>query len=156
MTIYAFLVESLAIEGIFRAPSPEELSESDRFLTSPIINLRSICTIQKIYTPHATLRNTVGMDVTIEGYAAPPGGPSIGVQLDNLAQRILSGLDPWAGHIEFRNLHPFTDGNGRISRIIWAWSMVCNKRDPFARSFLQSWYRQTMAFHRDDSKAPPA
>jgi Fic family protein len=38
------------------------------------------------------------------------------------------------------------DGNGRTGRMLWAWHMKHQGRDPFLRPFLHTWYYQTLQY----------
>lgn len=46
---------------------------------------------------------------------------------------------PWEVHIAYEMLHPFTDGNGRSGRMLWAWQMR-----NFPLDFLHTFYYQTL------------
>jgi len=47
-------------------------------------------------------------------------------------------------HFFLDTIHPFIDGNGRSGRVLWAWQEQRAGRDPFALSFLQRWYYDSL------------
>ena len=84
--LISFLAESLAIEGICRPPSSEEITAALRFLLQPI-GLRSINKLQTVIAPGLSLRDAAGMDVRVGSYSPPPGGPEIPRKLRRLLNR---------------------------------------------------------------------
>lgn len=139
-----FVRESNRIEGIDRPPTTEEIHATGLFLEG-FCTTSKLCILQAVYTPSKPLRLGRGMDVRVGNHVAPPGGERIGFELDRICARANSSWgNPWQQHIEFENLHPFMDGNGRTGRALWAWQMRFLGRDPFALPFLHRWYYQTL------------
>lgn len=140
----AFLRESNAIEGIHREPYLAEVAAADHFMRLPGLGLQDVNDIQSAFAPGHKLRERIGLDVRVGTYIAPRGGPEVrdclcGILLEMQAERA-----PWKTHVAFEMLHPYTDGNGRTGRILWAWHMQRLGRDPFALSFLHRFYYQTL------------
>ena len=148
MTIYygivPFLKESLAIESIHRAPTPEEVRATETFLATGL-SVASICVVQEVYAPNRPLRKSPGMNVRVGDYYPPTGGRKIVNLLRDLVADIDGGGDPFRCHVRFESLHPFMDGNGRTGRILWAWNMQRKGLDPFSLPFLHRFYYQTLA-----------
>jgi Fic family protein len=53
-------------------------------------------------------------------------------------------LSPFAAHVRYEHLHPFTDGNGRSGRAIWAWQMLYQGRGEIPLGFLHHFYYQSI------------
>lgn len=139
-----FVRESNQIEGILRHPTSEEVDATDRFirLNAPVVS--DIEDLVEVYQPEAKLRLSPGMNVRVGRHIAPPGGPEIGARLAALLEN-LGMSDPWETHVGYETLHPFTDGNGRSGRALWAWQMCARHDHGLELGFLHRFYYQTLA-----------
>lgn len=142
-----FVKESNKIEGILRQPTKAELIEAERFLNLDIVRIDDLVSFVQVYQPDAILRDRAGLDVRVGNHIAPRGGPEIVGALHKVID-LANDYDssPWATHNAYETLHPFTDGNGRSGRILWAWQMVNQDCWPFLRlGFLHAHYYQTLS-----------
>jgi len=144
-----FITESNKIEGIIRAPTAREISEFYRFMDLDAVTVHDLEIFVKAYQPDARLRDKVGLNVAIGGHRPTPGGPHVREQLEalltraNRPQYITLPGEPDSAfevHVAYEMLHPFTDGNGRSGRMLWAWQMR-----KFSLGFLHTWYYQSLA-----------
>lgn len=142
--IERFMRESNAIEGILRGPTGNEIRAAERLMQMFSMSATALGDFQAIAAPGKPLREREGMDVRVGNYIAPPGGPNILKRLQAIIRRANQGADPYEVHLQFETLHPYLDGNGRTGRILWAWQMHQQGRDPFALGFLHRWYYQTL------------
>ena len=100
------------------------------------------------------LRKEYGLDVRVGDHLPPRGGPFVEYELIEMCKKIKdvrAEKHVLQFHIQFENLHPFTDGNGRTGRAIW-WAQMCllNKehRLDLPLSFLQKFYYETLSNSR--------
>lgn len=143
--LFNFVSESNRIEGILRAPTQDELTITDWFLSLPKPSLEDLIKLVAVYQPDAVLRTENRLNVQVGSYIAPPGGPDIKERLERiLATEFLTFINPWVIHLDYENLHPFTDGNGRSGRALWAWIMV-RRQSGLPLGFLHQFYYQTLA-----------
>ena len=136
-----FVRESNLIEGIQREPTKEELFEFNRFMRLEQVHIDDLEQFVRVYQPNAKLRRTIGYDVRIGGHVPMPGGPRVEQTLMDLLRDIDAGLDSWEAHIRYETLHPFSDGNGRSGRMLWAWQEGPYK---LQLGFLHKFYYQTL------------
>lgn len=142
-----FVRESNRIEGILRDPTEEEIREHEMFMAQEPLTVARVQDFVWLVTDGAAdLREHFGMDVIVGSHRPPPGGEAIKDELGELLWEIWDGHagTPYAAHCRYERLHPFTDGNGRSGRAIWAWHMRHIGLDPFALPFLHRFYYQAL------------
>jgi hypothetical protein len=152
-SLVAFVRESNAIEGIHRDPLHREIKAHEAFLALDEIRVEHLETFVSDVAG-ASLRTLPGMNVRVGPHLPPSGGPKIEAELTELLTVLAntvgghSQITPWEVHVEYETLHPFTDGNGRSGRVLWAWQMSKEGRDPFALGFLRAAYYQALEASR--------
>lgn len=147
-----FIRESNRIEGILRDPTDAEIAASETFLSKDAVTVSGLQAFVSACQPGASLRTQYGMDVRVGSHRPPLGGPKILSGLESLVLGVAAGIHPYSIHLDYEHLHPFTDGNGRSGRILWAWQMLDQERFPrLMLGFLHAFYYQVL--ERGD-KAP--
>lgn len=145
-----FVAESNRIEGIQRTMQ-REIEAHETLLSLDELAVEHMEIFVAHVQPGAKLRRHVGLDVRVGPHVPPPGGPEIE---QGLAQLLIGidgapwGTTPWENHVAYESLHPFTDGNGRSGRALWAWQMIKEGRDPFALPFLHRSYYDALNWGR--------
>ncbi len=140
-----FIRESNRIENIHRDPTDAEIDEFDRFINLDKVCVHDLERFVSVYQRNAVLRRQPGMNIQLGEHVAPPGGPLIEELLINLLLDIEGGLGPWEAHVRYETLHPFTDGNGRSGRMLWAWQVGPLK---LGLGFLHQWYYDSLSRSR--------
>jgi hypothetical protein len=140
-----FIIESNRIEGIVREPTTAEREEFKRFLSLRVITVAELEQFVNICQPGAVLRERTGLNVRVGSATPPPGGPHIRRGLEKL---LTVEVPPYVRHVAYELLHPFTDGNGRSGRALWAWQM-----QKFPLGFLHTYYYQSLATANADLRA---
>ena len=145
--IRKFVSESNRIEGIYRDPTLEEVEEHKRFVALKVVTVEDLEAFVRVYQPNARLRVHAGLNVRVGNYRPPAGGANILTHLDALVDRANRLEDsPYAIHCAYEKLHPFTDGNGRSGRALWAWQMERLGGCPLG--FLHHFYYQALEASR--------
>jgi Fic/DOC family len=144
MNIYERVAENNRIEGIDRAPTDEEIREHERFVRLEKVSISELEQFVRIYQPgNSRLRSIPGLNVQVGCHVPPRGGEHILAQLQALVMDINAcKVSAWDAHVQYATLHPFTDGNGRSSRVLWYWMMRNTSR--VTLGFLHAFYYQTL------------
>lgn len=141
----AFVRESNAIEGITRRPTDAEVAAHRAFLKEgPTV--AAFVALVAVLQPNAVLRDRPEVPgVRVADHVAPPSGPLIRAQLEDLVSRAVDGDPPYEVHLAYETLHPFTDGNGRSGRALWLWQMLEDGDPLWTLGFLHAWYYQSLS-----------
>jgi Fic/DOC family protein len=152
--IRQFAAESDRIEQL--EPDERHVVALTGFLALPKLTVTDLREFVGAIEPKAKLRDRAGRNVSIVDratgillYRPPEGGQHIVGRLEELLEEVNRGdLSPAVAHAAYESLHPFTDGNGRSGRAIWAWHMQKVDIDPFGLPFLHRWYYQSLELVR--------
>jgi hypothetical protein len=137
-----FVTESNLIEGINRPPTQGEITEHERFVALDSITVQQLANFVSVYQAGANIRSHYGMDVRVGKHIPPSGGPRIVELLTDLLSTI-DDMTPYQAHVAYETLHPFTDGNRRSGRVLWAWHMRQTVGDS-PLGFLHHFYYQAL------------
>lgn len=138
-----FIRESNRIEGIKRAPTAAEIAEHVRFVGLGRIAVGDLQRFVKVYQPDAVLRDREDLNVRVGSHIAPPGGLTVVQDLRSIIAVANDGMaSAYHVHCGYETLHPFTDGNGRSGRALWAWQMLRQGGCPLG--FLHHFYYQAL------------
>jgi hypothetical protein len=144
----AFVRESNRIEGIIRAPTDKEVKAHQTLIARKRVKVEHVTALVAVCQPSAVLRATADVPgVRVGSHIAPPSGPKIVEAFEGLLRRIANdAVTPWAAHVEYETLHPYTDGNGRSGRAVWLWHMTLKGQQhrALALGFLHAFYYQTL------------
>lgn len=141
-----FLEESNKIEGT--EISEGEFEASMNILDGKLINCSDLRNYVNITEPGARLRDRYGLDVRVGNHTPIPGGERIKDEIELILGLVNENYQhPYRLHQRYEALHPFTDGNGRSGRLLWAWQMVRFDYWPgLSLGFLHAFYYQALEF----------
>ncbi len=144
-----FITESNAIEGILREPLAAEIQAHELFLALPQIEVKDLKRFVSAVQPDAILRDSPDLNVRVGKHVAPRGGPSVEHELRSILALAHADSNPYKVHLNYETLHPFTDGNGRSGRALFAWMLLKRgKGDQLKRlGFLHLWYYLSLEHH---------
>ena len=141
-----FCIESLAIEGIMREPTDDEVDSLLFFLCSKHPGVNLIRNTVKVWEPTAELRDRIGMDVMVSNHTPIAGGRDVGAELQRILNQAVTGhLSPFQIYTKYQHLHPFMDCNGRSGRMLWLWCKIHNDMVRDIPSFLESFHYDALA-----------
>lgn len=142
-----FVRESNRIEGINREPTAAEIDAHDQFCALRQVALVNLEWFVNVVEPGARLRSEPGLNVRVGNHIPPAGGPDILVNIRDLLENVnTQRWSPFAVHMAYETLHPFTDGNGRSGRVLWLWQM--GGIELASLGFLHHFYYQTLEAQR--------
>ena len=152
--LFAFVVESYKIEGEISSLADEEKAKYAHLFHHTILKhipnqpvAGRIDLIESILPPHVNMREKEGCNVRVGNYFPPPGGPGIRkallAMLDN-EYLMNPEISAYQFHKDFEDLHPYTDFNGRIGRLLWLIKKVDHENYDGSRGFLHQWYYDSL------------
>lgn len=148
-----FLAERLKVGGSPHDPSI--LPAVKAFVKLDEITSGDVESIGKVFDPRVHQRRVAGQDMVFGGIEAPKGGDEIEARL----AEIISIGDAYRQFMAFMRLHPLSDANGRVSRLIWFRNMLRARRfyeieQTLVLGFLHAIYYQAIRDGAQVAKTP--
>ncbi len=140
----AFVKMSNGIEGILGNPTFTELTAHDEFMKLETVHIPDLERFVTAIQPGARLRLAKEDTVTVGAHIPPAPGQAVLYNLQNMLDALASNPykpTPYKLHCAYLTLHPFTDGNGRSARALYAWqSNKLEYTGYLERGFLKQFY----------------
>lgn len=142
-----FLRSSNEIEGEVWKKLPIEAAKFALSLAYNDITSEDICKIHALHGEDLRSQNNVELGkfrvyhVRVGKWIAPHP-----LEVPELMEDFCKNwktYDAWKAHNEFELIHPFTDGNGRVGRLLWLIKMQ-QKEYSLDKDFLKEYYYQTL------------
>jgi hypothetical protein len=129
----AFVRESNRIEGIHRNPTPEEIKAHKTLIARKRVKVEHVTALVAVCQPNAILRASSNIPgVRVGNHIAPPSGPQIVNDLEKLLADIsANAITPWAAHVRYETLHPYTYWIGFkviLKAMDWSTNLVMRSR----------------------------
>lgn len=129
--VQRFLKESNALEGVHDADSMKHARIAwEYLLLYDTMNIEIIKHAHRLLMKNQDIESKYkgawrDVPVWIGGHKKSQPPIVIDNQMKIWCRKTMKGvLDPVALHVEFENVHPFIDGNGRIGRLLMNWHFV--------------------------------
>jgi len=145
----ALLWESNLIEGIDKPITEKQIEASRYIIETQQVGVADLSNWVLLFQPDGLLRDQYKMNVRVGVHIPPGGGPHITSRLESLMIQMRRGrASAYKCHIDYLNLHPFMDGNGRSGRILLLWQAWHHEpklfMDALQNGLLHTWYMETM------------
>lgn len=115
-----FLAEQTTVGATPHDPSV--LPDAVEFVMLDEVTPDDVERVARAFDKGVSLRRNVGQDMSfgVDRGEAPKGGPSVVTALEG----ILGMDDAYRQFMAFMRLHPLSNANGRVSRLIWIRNMM--------------------------------
>lgn len=140
-----FLAEQTTVGATPHDPSV--LPDAVEFVMLDEVTPDDVERIAQAFDRSVTLRRNIGQDMSFgaDRGEAPKGGPSVVAALED----VLGMEDAYRQFMAFMRLHPLSNANGRVSRLIWIRNMMRGGRfyeieQTLVLGFLHTMYYQAI------------
>ena len=163
--LYDFIVQSNAIERIYRVPTEGEIKAAKNFLSKDELTVDDFVHFVNEYAPGKKLRSEKHLNVRIGDHLPMQGGIALVIELEKLIDKannvskdyyqcihkpegVPKFISVFEIHAHYEHIHPFMDGNGRSGRMLWYWLMKKCNLYMAPLGFTQTWYYHSLDYYR--------